>query len=411
MTKVSVNAPKTPVTEGSSGTAAATLPNVCKMPGPPAPFVPTPLPNIGKSGSSPKGYSKTVTIEGKKVAIRGATFGSMGDVASKGTGGGLVSANVEGPTSFAGPGSMDVKIEGKNVQLLGDPMLNNCGPSGSPANSATLMGVIQAPGWRVTLVTGEKECPLCKEAHQSEGELKETDTTRADAKQLAKTLSKHNEGAAPAKKFPKGKNDSGRMLGVVRCSCDQVYADHSGKTETVFRELVKKEHGWHVPEDGGTHISIAVLNKETGKKENVSVRKVQAFTEKLCAAQGNDLVRLKKEWNKADRLFEEWDEAQDPTLPVRFPPGSCAGPKALALALEDGALLSGITERWFHSGKGRTEGKVEHLRSDREAPIARSFGHGESVPPCGSCNIILPLMLCTKGKDGEKKCRHEKSKA
>jgi len=336
MTKVSVNAPKTPVTEGSSGLAAATLPNICKMPGPPAPFVPTPLPNIGKSGSSPKDYSKTVTIEGKKVAIRGATFGSMGDVASKGTGGGLVSANVEGPTSFAGPGSMNVKVEGKNVQLLGDPMLNNCGPSGSPANSATLMGVIQVPGWMVTLVTGEKECPLCNEAHQSKGELKETDKTRADAKQLAKTLSKHNEGAAPAKKFPQGKNDSGRMLGAVRCICDQTYADHSGGTETVFRELVKKEHdGWHVPQAGGTDVSIAVLNKETHQKENVRVKKVKALTEKLCAAQGNDPVRLAEEWAKADRLFEKWE----------------------------------------------------------------------------ACNIILPLMLCTKGKEGAEKCQHKKGKA
>jgi hypothetical protein len=293
--------------------------------------------------------------------------------------------------------------------LLGDPMLNNCGPSGSPANAATLMGVIQVPGWRVTLVTGEKECPLCKEAHKSKSELKETDKTRIDAKQLAKTLSKHNESAALAKKFPKGKHDSGRMLGVLRCICDQTYADHSGGTETVFRELVKKEHGWHVPQDGGTNTSIAVLNKETGKKENVRARKVKAFTEKLCADQGNDPVLLEKEWNKADLLFEERAKARDPTLPVRFPPGVCAGPKALALALEDGALLSGITERWFHSGKGRTEGKVEHLRSDRKAPITKSFGHGESVPPCGSCNIILPLMLCAKGKEGEKTCQHKKS--
>ena len=54
MGTVTINAPKTPVTEGSSGIAAATLPNVCKMPGPPAPFVPSPLPNIAKSGDSPR---------------------------------------------------------------------------------------------------------------------------------------------------------------------------------------------------------------------------------------------------------------------------------------------------------------------------------------------------------------------
>src|SRR5512142_1823500 len=100
---VSINPPKTPVTEGSNGVAAATIPNICKMPGPPAPFVPTPLPNIAKSELSPQGYSKTVEIEGNAVAIRGATFESIGDMASKGTGGGLISANTHGPAKFISP--------------------------------------------------------------------------------------------------------------------------------------------------------------------------------------------------------------------------------------------------------------------------------------------------------------------
>jgi uncharacterized Zn-binding protein involved in type VI secretion len=146
MSTVSVHPPKTPVTKGSNGIAKATTPNVCKMPGPPAPFVPTPLPNIARSGMSPKGYSKTVKIEGHNVAIRGASFKSMGDMASKGTGGGLISANTHGPAKFITPGSLTVKIEGKSVHLLGEPMLNNCGASGNPPNTgATLMGVKQAP--------------------------------------------------------------------------------------------------------------------------------------------------------------------------------------------------------------------------------------------------------------------------
>ena len=144
MGTISVNPPKTPVTKGSSGVAAATLPNVCKMPGPPAPFVPTPLPNIGSSGKGIKDYSTSVTFDGEPVAIRGASFTSSGDIASQGTGGGIVSNNVEGPTKFLAPGSLDVKVEGKNVQLLTDQMLNNCGPSGSPANSATMGGLLQA---------------------------------------------------------------------------------------------------------------------------------------------------------------------------------------------------------------------------------------------------------------------------
>ena len=153
MPSVGIHPPKTPVTAGSNGTAKNTLPNVCKMPGPPAPFVPSPLPNVAKSALSPKGYSTTVKIEGHFVAIRGATFESMGDVASKGTGGGLISANTHGPAKFITPGSMTVKIEGKNVHLLGEPMLNNCGPSGSPPNTgATMSGVGQGD-------KDKEECP------------------------------------------------------------------------------------------------------------------------------------------------------------------------------------------------------------------------------------------------------------
>ena len=139
MSSVAIHPPKTPVTKGSRGIAKATLPNVCKMPGPPAPFVPAPLPNIAKSELSPKDYSTTVKIEGNAVAIRGATFESIGDMASKGTGGGLISANCHGPAKFITPGSMTVKIEGKSVHLLGEPMWNNCGASGSPPNTGAAM--------------------------------------------------------------------------------------------------------------------------------------------------------------------------------------------------------------------------------------------------------------------------------
>lgn len=158
MSSVAIHPPKTPATKGSNGVAKATLPNVCKMPGPPAPFVPAPLPNIAKSGLSPKGYSMTVKIEGNAVAIRGATFESIGDMASKGTGGGLISANCHGPAKFITPGSLTVKIEGKSVHLLGEPMLNNCGSSGSPPNTgATMMGLKQGDATVKTIDAKLKE--------------------------------------------------------------------------------------------------------------------------------------------------------------------------------------------------------------------------------------------------------------
>src|SRR6185295_5383828 len=115
---VAVNPPKPPVTEGSLGMAPADLPNVCKMPGPPAPFVPTPLPNIGRSADRLGDATSTVKIDGNKVAIKGSFYMSQPspDVASKGTGGGIISAQTQGKTEFVSPGSMDVKAEGKNIQ-------------------------------------------------------------------------------------------------------------------------------------------------------------------------------------------------------------------------------------------------------------------------------------------------------
>lgn len=144
MSSVAVNPPKTPVTAGSQDKAPATLPNVCKMPGPPAPFVPTPLPNIGRSEDSIDGYTTTVLFEKKRVAIKGATYKSTGspDAASKGTGGGIISSVEQGKTAFAAPGSMNVKAEGKNIQLLGDAMTNN---GSNPNNSGTIPGNIQGP--------------------------------------------------------------------------------------------------------------------------------------------------------------------------------------------------------------------------------------------------------------------------
>jgi uncharacterized Zn-binding protein involved in type VI secretion len=138
--KTAIHPPRTPVTAGSKGTAAATLPNVCKMPGPPAPFVPTPLPNIARSSVQLARRQQDRQDRRQVVAIRGATFGSTGDIASKATGGGLVSANTHGPAKFIGPGSLNVKIEGKPVQLLGDAMTNN---NSNPPNAGTIM-LVQA---------------------------------------------------------------------------------------------------------------------------------------------------------------------------------------------------------------------------------------------------------------------------
>lgn len=212
MPSVAIHPPKTPVTKGSHTMAKATLPNVCKMPGPPAPFIPTPLPNIAKSELSPKDYSTTVKIEGNTVAIRGATFESMGDIASKGTGGGLISANTHGPAKFILPGSMTVKIEGKGVHLLGEPMLNNCGPSGSPPNTgATMTGADHRD-----LSGGDNPLEIdCKDSPKKPGSTKHT---KCEIEEICAKCASVNEQAKAGKlRRRRGSYQANRDLGDAKC--------------------------------------------------------------------------------------------------------------------------------------------------------------------------------------------------
>ncbi|WNG20907.1 PAAR-like domain-containing protein [Cystobacter fuscus] len=387
MTSVLVNPPKTPVTEGTNGVAAATLPNICKMPGPPAPFVPTPLPNIGKSGTAPRNYSKSVTIEGKKVAIRGATFGSMGDVASKGTGGGLASSNVEGPTNFVGPGSMDVKIEGKNIHLLGEPMLNNCGPCGSPPNAATMTGVLQESGYYI-YNTGRDNCPLCNQVHGSETLIEETKDTKDESERLANELAM------------KGYNNT-TMLGVGRCECKkEYYAHRSGSADNDSEFCTSVERlGWHGPKDvkqdvdavSTTDPQVLAFLKQRFKHREADVQ--DQWTE---AGKKNDVYNRMK--GKKD------GEGKD--FPAAYVPGSCAAPKVLMLIMQDEAWPGKITERWFHKkgSGGLTGGEIEFHDVKLGAKVQRKFEHGETVPPCTTCGILVPLMLCVERQ--RPKCRH-----
>ncbi|WP_141590253.1 MULTISPECIES: PAAR-like domain-containing protein [unclassified Myxococcus] len=385
MPKVSINAPKTPVTEGSSGIAAATLPNVCKMPGPPAPFVPTPLPNIGKSGQDPRKYTKSVTIAGKRVAIQGATFGSMGDIASKGTGGGIISANVEGPTSFVGPGAMDVKFDGKNVQLLGDPMLNNCGPSGSPANAATMLGVVQAAG-AVVFVTGDDKCPLCKKSHGRQGSIKETKATKVNAERLAKKLAK--------KEYP-----NATMIGVVQCRCKaKHYAERSGETDNDFCASAEAL-GWHhaqVPKGEDQEENEGSDADGFSNRNGVLAFLKSRFKERTDAVE--DI------WVDADNEFQKFRRNQQ--LPAAYPPGRCAAPKALVLVMQDKAFPGGITEQWFHPEGKPTRGQIKFRDRVSGTVVAGPFEHGTTVPPCGTCCVLLPMMICPEVQ--EPRCHHTK---
>ena len=118
---VSVNM-RTVVHAKSNGICMA-FPDVCKTPGPPAPFVPIPYPNIAMSKDTSEG-STTVKCDGNPVMLEGSKFStSTGDEAGT-AGGGMVSNTTKGKAEFK-MFSMDVKFDGKKVPRLLDIMVCN----------------------------------------------------------------------------------------------------------------------------------------------------------------------------------------------------------------------------------------------------------------------------------------------
>jgi hypothetical protein len=111
----------TVVHQGSSGQVMG-FPDVCKTPSPAGP-VPIPYPNIAMSSDTSQG-SKTVTVDGNPIMLKGSVFStSSGDEAGS-AGGGVASNTTKGKAEFQ-LYSFDVKVEGKNVCRLTDIMLLN----------------------------------------------------------------------------------------------------------------------------------------------------------------------------------------------------------------------------------------------------------------------------------------------
>jgi hypothetical protein len=106
----------------SNGTSIA-FPDVCKTPGPPAPFIPIPYPNIAMSKDTASG-TKKVKMDGNPICVKDSNFMmSTGDEGGT-AGGGIVSSKIKGKAEFL-LFSFDVKAEGKNVTRAFDIMLHN----------------------------------------------------------------------------------------------------------------------------------------------------------------------------------------------------------------------------------------------------------------------------------------------
>lgn len=132
----STNVNNRTVVHPASGGVSVAFPDVCLTPSPGGP-VPVPYPNVARSADLVRG-SESVRVDGHPVALKGSAFGrSTGD--EPGTQKGVLSHAVQGEARFQNY-SFDVKVEGRPVARLMDPMTHN---GGSPTNTAAVQEMQQ----------------------------------------------------------------------------------------------------------------------------------------------------------------------------------------------------------------------------------------------------------------------------
>jgi len=140
---------------GSDGTAPSLL-DFCKTPAPPGPPIPIPYPIIARSADTADG-STTVTMDGNPIMLKDSKFSKCtGD--EPGTLKGVASSTTEGIAKFSNY-SFDVKVEGKNVPRLGDPMTNN----GNGPNTMTVAEIQASQGLTSVNLTQAEVDALCAE--------------------------------------------------------------------------------------------------------------------------------------------------------------------------------------------------------------------------------------------------------
>lgn len=131
----------------NGGGSATALPDVCKVPAPPAPPVPTPFPNIAMlSQADGSTCSSRVRIEGRKVCtVQTEISRTSGDEA--GTAMGLMSNKQMDKAAFR-QGASKVRVEGHDIVTHLKPTAHN----GSNANAP--MGTQLSPSQTKVTVSG-----------------------------------------------------------------------------------------------------------------------------------------------------------------------------------------------------------------------------------------------------------------
>ena len=172
------------------------------------------------------------------------------------------------------------------------------------------------------------------------------------------------------------------MLAVLKCKCDsKLYAAQSGYQS---HELV----------DSAKDLGMVSQQEPFDVSAKVEEVHGQAFRERVWQK-----IKLKQD----QEIIGETNSYNSI--------GSCAAPNAIILCLDDNGYPKEMTERWY-STDGTPTGKpykYKKMMKKTKKPVtqkSRVFKSGESVPPCGTCEILLPILMCPG--EGEDLCSHQK---
>jgi len=357
MSKVYVNG-RSVVHKGDGKVNTGAVPDVCKTPSPGGP-VPVPYVNVARDGDLAKG-SQTVSIEGNPIALADSHLStSSGD--DPGTaGGGLISSKTKGKMTW-GSYSIDVKIQGKGVARFLDVTQHN----GNTFNTAFTQQGGTGLAYGDDPVEERVKCPICKK-QSPDHRLLETQVAQGTARDLLRalmTVSNERGFAHTLKPDDDGVARKGYMIGALLCKGGQkIYAAMSGQSpylkgfEDAVELLQARDSRWTLCEPLG---KTSIIRNPRGNEVPIS---------------------------------------KMPVVPGGKPAGACAAPQLLQKAQAEGHIPGAMSEVWYRPRfiKRLTQGqqtvKVTFFKNGKQ--VTESFGHGESVPSCKTCQVHLTQMLC-----------------
>lgn len=110
------------------GSMSMAMPDVCKVPAPPAPFVPTPFPNMAQSTMGNPGTAASKVMIANSPAHTLKTVGALSSGDEGGVMGGMVSSKMIGECRHT-KGSMKVMIQGQPGTRITDMTMQNAMPA------------------------------------------------------------------------------------------------------------------------------------------------------------------------------------------------------------------------------------------------------------------------------------------